>query len=393
MRRPRAPRRADERELSRSALTGYALPRMFRAARLCVLVLAAACNLAIGLDDYVFEGGAAEGAGGVGGEPSAGGAGGAPSGGGGALGGGGAAPLTPPQPIPDSATEHCIDGQMVSPPPVVGAASFGQDCSYPDSPPHMLTVGAEVLSDDVTGLSWQLVGTTMDGALAAGHCADETTGGLSPGSWRVPTLYELTTLLDVGLTTPFLDLEVFTLPRDLVWTQSPADGGGTFAVGDGSFSCDPPSEPGASACDAMGVTATALCVTGTTPPRSFVPGSSAATVIDDRSLLEWQVDAALTNQTWLQALQTCEALTLAGHDDWRLPSVKELTSLLDPTGEPLLHLTSLNERTWTSTPRNQTDGDGNEAFAVTFGVGGYSSILTGEAARARCVRGPVTELP
>jgi len=33
--------------------------------------------------------------------------------------------------------------------------------------------------------------------------------------------------------------------------------------------------------------------------------------------------------TWQDALRYCDGLTLAGHDDWRLPSTRELESIVD----------------------------------------------------------------
>jgi Protein of unknown function (DUF1566) len=38
--------------------------------------------------------------------------------------------------------------------------------------------------------------------------------------------------------------------------------------------------------------------------------------------------------SWQQALAWCEDLTLAGHDDWRLPNAKELPSIVDYTRAP-----------------------------------------------------------
>jgi hypothetical protein len=58
------------------------------------------------------------------------------------------------------------------------------------------------------------------------------------------------------------------------------------------------------------------------------------TVTDQTTALMWQKangeGASGDYQfTWMEALAYCEDLSLAGHDDWRLPDVKELHSIVD----------------------------------------------------------------
>ena len=59
------------------------------------------------------------------------------------------------------------------------------------------------------------------------------------------------------------------------------------------------------------------------------------TVTDTTTGLIWQQDTARDSQnnydtmTWKEALAYCEALILGGNTDWRLPTIKELGSLVD----------------------------------------------------------------
>ncbi len=60
------------------------------------------------------------------------------------------------------------------------------------------------------------------------------------------------------------------------------------------------------------------------------------TVTDTRTGLTWEQktdDGGLrdkdNNYTWKEALDYCEALDLGGHTDWRLPTIRELGSLVD----------------------------------------------------------------
>jgi hypothetical protein len=81
------------------------------------------------------------------------------------------------------------------------------------------------------------------------------------------------------------------------------------------------------------------------------------TVIDNLTSLIWtknaqQIPGVLT---WQGALDACNILEYAGYDDWRLPNIKELQSLLDygrsypalPEGHPFLNVRSSYH--WSST--------------------------------------------
>ncbi len=50
-------------------------------------------------------------------------------------------------------------------------------------------------------------------------------------------------------------------------------------------------------------------------------------VIDHVTGLTWQRDDDGVKRTWPEAIDYCENLTLAGHSDWRLPTVKELQTI------------------------------------------------------------------
>ncbi len=52
-------------------------------------------------------------------------------------------------------------------------------------------------------------------------------------------------------------------------------------------------------------------------------------VRDNVTGLEWQQATAPGDYTWNEAISYCEDLTLGGHSDWRLPTIKELSTLVD----------------------------------------------------------------
>jgi outer membrane murein-binding lipoprotein Lpp len=57
---------------------------------------------------------------------------------------------------------------------------------------------------------------------------------------------------------------------------------------------------------------------------------------DSTNNLLWESGSALGRFPWQAAQEVCDALTLCSHDDWRLPSIDELRSLIDgcPPTEP-----------------------------------------------------------
>ena len=65
---------------------------------------------------------------------------------------------------------------------------------------------------------------------------------------------------------------------------------------------------------------------------SFGLALASDVLIDRKTGLMWQDNSAAKyiKKDWQGALDFCQELHLAGHDDWRLPTVKELQSVITP---------------------------------------------------------------
>ena len=107
-------------------------------------------------------------------------------------------------------------------------------------------------------------------------------------------------------------------------------------------------------------------------------------VKDNVTGLIWQKTYA-DARTWQAALQYCATLNYAGFNDWRLPNVYELNSIIDynryspPTAFPD-QPTSGIIRFWTSS------SNGNVAYCVSFADGEVLTNSKTSSYRVRCVR-------
>lgn len=130
------------------------------------------------------------------------------------------------------------------------------------------------------------------------------------------------------------------------------------------------------------------------------------TVTDTATGLRWQrcsrgqandstcSGSVTSNSTWQQALAYCGSLTLGGFS-WRLPSVTELFSLVDPsrTNPSIDTVFFPNTSTylyWTSTTY-QPNGSIYNAWGVSFSVAGIRYNTKGglmDQSAVRCVTGP-----
>jgi hypothetical protein len=86
---------------------------------------------------------------------------------------------------------------------------------------------------------------------------------------------------------------------------------------------------------------------GAPHPESYTDNGDG-TVTDDLTGLMWQQQVPATAYAWTPALAYCPSLTLGDHDDWRLPSLIELVSIVDAG----VWSPSINSNTFPGTPWN-----------------------------------------
>jgi hypothetical protein len=305
--------------------------------------------------------------------------------------GGGGQPEPPPPPDlvtsnggpwPDSATGRCSNGTTLSACPQKGDAFFGQDGTYRLNVPTYVAT-ASTLTDEITELVWQLAPPLepLTQAEAETYCEELELAGET--DWRLPTRREYVSLLDEGKGAGYaLPAAIPFSSTGTCWTSSESGvtPGLFFVVNDeeGTWNVVVEESPYA-----------ARCVRGAALDAALETG--AGVVTDTGSSLTWhETEEAAEPRTWQEALEYCEALSVAGKDDWRLPNIKELATLVDESvmAAPVLAAAFGSEaarKYWSSTPAGQFLTD-QAVLGLDTDFGSSVSIDMNETSAARCVR-------
>ncbi len=311
-----------------------------------------------------------------------------------------------PDPTPVIQPEGCgVDRVWLADGALPGVSHNGADFTV-DEP----VAGEVVVTDAVTGLMWRRCsgGQTWDGATCSGtatalkpeeaeaECASSYAGY---GDWHVPDVTELLSLVDyaTGWPGPTIDGAAFPASFPGAHWASPV-----IPTGSGPVRWQVNFYNGS--LGAHRDNAVVRCVrgggTGDVATRYEV-AASGASVLDAWTGLTWQRCAM--GQTWsgtgcdgeaarlsqTDAEQACDG-SFDGFDDWRMPEITELSSLINYCGhDPAMSSTAFPDAArgtfWTATP---LAGDTKHWIAnKSWGELIFDAPSTLEA-RVRCVRGP-----
>ena len=115
------------------------------------------------------------------------------------------------------------------------------------------------------------------------------------------------------------------------------------------------------------------------------------TVIDRATGRMWQKNDDGVMRNHVDAVSYCQSLNLGGSDVWRLPNIKELSSLIDyRTYSPAIDKTAFPDAAflyWSSSNRVAISSE-DAYWIVNFGGGSVSSLGEDFALNVRCVRAP-----
>jgi len=266
-------------------------------------------------------------------------------------------------PIVETNQGLCYDNCVQIDPPAEGAAFYGQDAQYTGTPPSYTDNGDSTITDNVTGLIWaQRVSTyAMSWTEASSYCESLELGGYD--DWRLPTVKELWSIRDFSMGFPWVDTDYFYLVGDgsdngqhHSWTSTQylveSEYQNDQVVGDPAFIVNDWSGH----IKAMSGDRFVRAVRGVTDYgiNAFVDNGDG-TVTDNATGLMWSQDDNGEAVNWEAALAYAEGATTAGYDDWRLPNIKELQSIVDYSGTfPCINTSVFNITEYTNM-MGQTD--------------------------------------
>ena len=332
-------------------------------------------------------------------------------------------------PVPDTGQTKCYDvaGNVITC-PLPGEDLYGQDANYsiiPMSYSKLDSIGNALpdsatswfmVRDNVSGLIWEMK-TNKDGKkdYSNPHDADNTyswydsnpatNGGFSGtpvdstdtedfikalndahyggySDWRLPTVKELGDVVKYTKQGLYIDTEYFPETQNHFYWSSTTNADLTTSAWCANF------VQGKGYDNYKNVSSIYVRAVRGEQSQSAYVDNGDGTVTDTSTSLMWQKATSYTY--WEQALSYCENLSLAGYNDWRLPTIKELQSLVDYSRvHPAINTTffpdTISSVYWSST---SSEDYPYSAWEIDFS-GGYVWITQKDhiAFYVRAVRG------
>ncbi|MBF0379328.1 MAG: DUF1566 domain-containing protein [Desulfamplus sp.] len=311
--------------------------------------------------------------------------------------------------IPDTGITKCYDDTKEIPCPKEGEDFYGQDGNYSinpmsytklDSTGKALPVTATtwaMVKDNVTGLIWENnshQSTWNDAPNVIAQLNTAKFGGYS--DWRMPTLLELSTIIDYSVPFPGLTINTSYFKdaySAFYWSSSASAHNISYAWGV-NFGNRSDYSSNKGNYGYLRAVRAGQSVIGSLDNLTI---NGDGTVSDSATGLMWQQDTGKTvtggtTMVWKDALSYCENLNLGGYTDWRLPTAKELRSIADYTVySPVIDTSVFRDTFMSFYWSSSTCADYiNCALGVHFNDGeghGYSLNYTGYVRAVRNITG------
>ncbi len=233
--------------------------------------------------------------------------------------------------VPDTGQRNCYDTHKRIPCPKPGEPFYGQDGNYSINAQQYELInqeGNEILTDHTSGLSWQRIPDTEQRTWseAIDYANDLQFSGYT--DWRLPEKQELQSILTYGntqqpLSLPRINQKVGEAKKDNIcaWTLTtrifPSLYAKVICLGDNQGGISDKYQDNY-----------VYAVRGPSLTYGKYQDNGNGTVTDLMTGLMWQA-MEVRSEKWEQALAYCNRMDLGGYTDWRLPTIKELSTLVD----------------------------------------------------------------
>mgnify|MGYP000052905118 CR=1 FL=1 len=255
-----------------------------------------------------------------------------------------------------------------------------------------------MVRDNVSGLIWEVKST--DGSIhdkentySPGDWSDgqsefttelNTTqfGGFS--DWRVPTIRELLFIVDYDQANPAINTSYF--PNTALQCYSSSTSAASVTGGFIPWCCNSISGGSSHLITSYHYL---RAVRGEAEGIMNFVDNGNGTITDKNTGLIWQKGSPDSTMDWNSSLTYCENLTLAGYENWRLPTIKELISIVDYCQyDPAINIeffpNTASDKYWSSTTNVS---DANKAWALDFYMGRPTNgYYKGNFCKVRAVR-------
>jgi parallel beta-helix repeat protein len=329
--------------------------------------------------------------------------------------------------IPDTGLTKCYDNEKEIPCPNPGEDFYGQDANYNINPQSFSKLDAQanelpysatewtMVRDNVTGLIWEV--KTDDGSI---HDKDnkytwydsnpETNGGYTGtngdgtdtedfikslnesnyggfSDWRFPSLKELVSIVHYGKRNPATNESYFPKIMSAFYWSSTSYAYRTGYAWGVHFDYGYDDRYAKDSSYFVRAVRGGQC-------RSFDHSvnlviNTDETVTDTFTGLMWQKESTETRMTWQNAIEYCENMSLSDYNDWRLPTMHELRSIVNylkynPAMDQDFFSGILSARYWSSTSYANYTG---RAWGVYFNYGYDRYSAKDSSYYVRAVRG------
>ncbi len=201
-----------------------------------------------------------------------------------------------------------------------------------------LVLGGEAALDRETGLVWQknTIDSDFDWYEAQSYCYNVIIGGTK--GWRLPTINELSSLRRSGSWYSLPDNHPFTNVKSSYWsaTTHAANSDGAWYINfENNVSTPIQTTSKSNDCYVRAVRA-GSCAGQPAWDRIITDTSRFELVLNNKAVLDhetglvWQREASDTVRTWLEAREYCFEVIIDGRMGWRMPTVYEMATLIDP---------------------------------------------------------------